>query len=421
MDVVLFYSPGIFIFIDAALFILALATKEKKWWNALVTVNILSLVSIAVIFFMGLFQSDAFGALGFYFISVVFAILFGPIYVVLLIINVIIRNRIYPKSTQVNTPTSSTDGRALPIQEPRKNLTPVFLVIALIAVIGFVGISYIHDYFKNHNIVPENGQFPSSSKKELAEMAHYLNNKYNLSVSSNDAIYYLEKDDSNYSTPSDENVHVNIPYFAIFDIYGEEIAVAHRDNTFSDNRQIDEIDYMLADYFDKQFGLPFDYVSIERQNSIENNYCYNANYVPAAIQNGFNDKITSENIKSFIDAALNTDLEADQPTIVFYARKSAGHPVSEYIDVLSKQSDFFNQYKNLSSIKLYYSEQRLSVVRKEPDKTDYSSKSSRTTNSYIRDNYKFGCNVIKAPKESDDQNSIYEFNLSEKEITWRHL
>ena len=56
------YLPFIFIFIDIILLVLSLYTKKRSYWNTLITVNVVSLLSLPLMLVMAGFVKNGYEA-----------------------------------------------------------------------------------------------------------------------------------------------------------------------------------------------------------------------------------------------------------------------------------------------------------------------------------------------------------------------
>ncbi len=174
------------------------------------------------------------------------------------------------------------------------------------------------------------------------EMVEYINNKYELSLSINDIIYYRKED---YSADigllaTRKN---NIPNIAIFKNNTQKITVIDRKGFFSDDGQLKQINYYIADYFSKIVGTDIEFVQVRKT--------YNGNIedgtINEVLQYGFNEKITSYNINRFIDYLLSEeDLE-----LIFYIKDSENR--TDLINLLTDKLNYLKEYKNIERVMFY--------------------------------------------------------------------
>ena len=222
---------------------------------------------------------------------------------------------------------------------------------------------------------------------EITAMAQFINDKYGLSVSSADCVYYHAEDYSVHRGFLSSETY-NLPYLAVFDTGEEKITVADRKGYFSDNRQYSDINGMIADYFTKKTGIKFDFVQFGK--SYKGAWKGNDNLFNTVIQTRFGELITEDNIDEFINSVLSEkDLE-----VIFYIKDNGNK--NETVSALSDRLDFMKDYENIEILTVYAYDGELKVKEYDPDLRENQSEN-------IDDYYRFGCFYI----DSDENRLTY--------------
>lgn len=448
------YLPFIFIFIDIILLVLSLYTKKRSYWNTLITVNVVSLLSLPLMLVMAGFVKNGYEAGVMIVGSVVMGVLLGPLYIAILVINLILKAKLTKDDTPTTTAAKPTTALSAseqqdnayingdadtnkpseaqgqtqtqtqaptaesapattiaPISKKSSPALPILIGLGMVVAI-VVGFYFTNEYDRRGTLE----SYASVKARELDAMANYLNSKYGLNVKSGDAIYYLEKDDNSYSTYGLSSTKANVPYYAIFKVGSDEIAVADRDGRISDNRQLREIDKLIAEYFADKTGLEFDYVTFSMPQEDQSTECIKYSAISKVLQTEIQDKITKDNISSFIEELL----DIDRISIDFYIKDSSVKDVWK----VAKELEYLGIHENIDEVRIWFynSGDITYVVRNDLDKTDYSTtEKSWNKGTYVKDSYKFGCTYV-APNEDAEELRYLEARFDKKigdDYDWR--
>ena len=420
------YLPFIFIFIDIILLVLSLYTKKRDYWNTLITVNVVSLLSIPLMFLMAAFVGNGYDAGVMVLGSIIMGLFLGPLYILILVVNIVLKAKFTkdnpPAATATkpaaapsaaeqqdnayingNTDTDKPSQAPAPAAEsaPATSITPVSkksspalpILIGLIMIVAIVvGFYFKNQYDKRGTLE----SYASVKAKEIKAMADYLNAKYGLNVSSQDVIYYLEQDTNKYYTYGLSYETADIPYYVIFKVGSEEIAVADRDNRLSDNRQLKEIDKLIVDYFEDKTGISFNYINFSLPNSDIASPCIKYNAINKILQTEMSDLLTKNNIDLFVQKLLNID----RLEINFYIQDS----VKVYPYEVAEHLSFLQDYTNIDELTIwFYDDGDINyIVYDNLDKTDYEkTEKSWDKGTYVKDSYKFGCTYVEADEDKD--------------------
>ena len=409
------YLPLILITLDIALLVAAFATKKRDFWNLLITVNVVSIISAVLTPFAGAFNSgSSFDSTALFISGLFLGIIVMPTYIVILVVNIVLKAKFCPdptheKNPQPSTPVNATEAKnnayingytetnqpsepaTVPTAKKSSPIMPlavgVFMIVAIIAGFYFTG-----EYNKRGTLE----SYASVKAKEIKAMADYLNAKYGLNVSSQDVIYYLERDTNKYHTYGLSYETADIPYYAIFKVGSEEIAVADRDNRLSDNRQLKEIDKLIVDYFEDNTGISFNYINFSLPNSDIAIPCIEYNAINKILQTEMSDLLTKNNI-DLLDQKL---LNIDRLKINFYIKDS----VKVYPYEVAEHLSFLQDYTNIDELTIwFYDNGDISyIIYDNLDKTDYEkTEKSWDKGTYVKDSYKFGCTYVEADEDKD--------------------
>ena len=430
------YLPFIFISIDIVLLIVSLYMRKRYYWNILITVNIVSLLSIIMMFFSSCFARTGYDTAGAIITSVLMGVVLGPIYLIILVVNIVLK----AKYTNDSVPATSRPTKSLgmttpqdeayinggantekPAEDPATALSPIptanksSLALPVLIGLAMVVAIAVAFYLKNeYDIRGTIESYASVKTKELDAMAKHLSDKYGLSVSSGNAIYYLEKDTNKYSTYEFSSTKADVPYYAIFKVGSEEIAVADRDGRISDNRQLKEIDKLISQHFLNQTGIDFDYIIFSTVYGDSSTECIKYSAINQVLQTEMNEKITEKNIDKFVEKLL----AIDRISIDFYIKDSNIYSPFEATEHLS----YLSSYDNIRGIRVwFYNAGDIEyVVKNDLDKTDYSNNKSWNTGTYVKDSYKFGCTYV-VPNQDAEELRYMETDLrktSDNKFNW---
>lgn len=204
---------------------------------------------------------------------------------------------------------------------------------------------YIENKYKSLEPTKEN-------KPIIKEMVNHLNNKYNINITENDCIKFKIEDNREKSYIA-YTVNRNVPNVGVFEIDNKKIKVIENNGNMIDNYQIEEINYLIADYFSKILNVKVDYVEIREKNyqSIKN-YLLNS-----IIVNKMNTKITKNNIEKLI----NEIYKIPNLKLVFYIKDTENR--SEAINKITKNSIFLRE-ENIKefNVYIYSKDEDLSII-----------------------------------------------------------
>ena len=219
--------------------------------------------------------------------------------------------------------------------------------------------------------------YNSIKSLQLNKMSKYLNEKYDLNVKESDCIYYRSEDYDYYAGFLSDGHTNNIPYIAVFKVDNEEITVADRKGFISDNRQLNEINQLLIDYFYKKTQIKFDYIDFrEYRSSVTTG---NQNYINRILQTKFNEYIDENNIEKL----LNYILKERYLTMVFYTKDETEK------EVITNKLNYLFDYPSIDEIVVYnyYGDLDIKHDIKEFPKEDMEK---RKFDDDYYDDYKFG-------------------------------
>ena len=409
------YLPLILITLDIALLIAAFATKKRDFWNLLITVNVVSIISALLTPFAGVFNSSGYEATRQFVNGLFLGMIVMPTYIVILIINIVLKAKFCPDPAHEKTPQPSAPVNAAEakdnayvngnteVNQPSEPVAPapvvkksspiIPLAVGILMVAAIIAGFYFTSEYNERGTLES---FASVKAKEIKSMSEYLNSKYGLNVSSEDVIYYLEKDTNKYSSYELSYENADVPYYAIFKVGDEEIAVADRDGRLSDNRQLKEIDKLITNYFEDKTGNRFNYINFSLPNSDTASPCIKYNAINKILQTEMSDLLTKDNIDQFVEKLLNID----RLKIDFYIKDSAEVYPYEVAEHLS----FLQNYTNIDELSIWFYEDGdiNYIIYDDLDKTDYEKTGKGwDKGTYIKDSYKFGCTYVEVNEESE--------------------
>ena len=137
---------------------------------------------------------------------------------------------------------------------------------------------------------------------KINELAQYLNDKYGYSISSMDCVYFREEDYS-YHDGILYGETYNVPYIAIFDYEGKQIAVTDRKGFLSDDAQLEEIYDLIHWYCEKESGLDILFVEI----TIASDHGGTSSIINKILHHSFNEKVSEDNIDDFMHLLFTSD------------------------------------------------------------------------------------------------------------------
>ena len=214
------------------------------------------------------------------------------------------------------------------------------------------------------------------NKPIIKEMVNHLNNKYNINVTENNCIQFKIEDyrQKYYITYT---ANRNVPNVGVFEIDNKKIKVIENNGNMIDNYQIEEINYLIAEYFSKILSVKVDYVEIREQNyqSIKN-YLLNG-----IIVNKMNTKITKNNIEELI----NEIYKISNLKLVFYIKDTENR--NETINKITNNSIFLRE-ENIKefNVYIYSKDEDLSIIyldEKLNKKLDYENYKEIVFGSYF--------------------------------------
>ena len=228
---------------------------------------------------------------------------------------------------------------------------------------------YIENKYKSLEPKKEN-------KPIIKEMVNHLNNKYNINVTENDCIQFkIEDYRQKYYISFTANR--NVPNVGVFEIDNKKIKVIENNGNMIDNYQIEEINYLIAEYFSKILNVKVDYVEIRKQNDPSiRNYLLNG-----IIVNKMNTKITKNNIEELI----NEIYKISNLKLVFYIKDTENR--NETINKITNNSIFLRE-ENIKefNVYIYSKDEDLSIIyldEKLNKKLDYENYKEIVFGSYF--------------------------------------
>lgn len=241
------------------------------------------------------------------------------------------------------------------------------------------------------------GDNNETKQTKIEEMANFINKKYNLNFDIEDCIYYREEDYSSHTDIFGNGKTYNIPYITVFEKENQKITVADRKGVVSDNAQLKDLNYYIGDYFSKIVDTDIDFVQISKT--------YNGNIedytINSILQNGFNEKITQNNISDFMDKIF----KEDDLELLFYVKDTEDR--IGLINTLTSKLSYLKKYTNIERIMIYIYDKNEKLLVNNIEK--------ELSDDYY-DSYKFGYYYVPNDFEyyyPDSENSNFkneEFN-----------
>lgn len=212
---------------------------------------------------------------------------------------------------------------------------------------------------------------------ELEKMVSFVNEKYDYDFNINDCVYYREEDYSRHEDFLGNGRTYNIPYISVFEKDDIKITVTDRKGFLSDDGQLDEINFLVADYFSNITASNIDFVQIR--------YVGNGNIeddtINHILQYDFNQKITSDNIDAFLDKVFNTK----SIELIFYTKYLDKNAINN----LTKDLSYLKDYSNIRRVMIYfYDKNEELIISSISKKLDDEYKKYNTSDDY-NDDYKF--------------------------------
>lgn len=341
-------SAGLFIIafiIQVYILYKAFKTKDNMCWIALFIFIVSSILSCFIIGFYEIVDIDRTDTEGL--VIVILCILAGLVYAGVFILSLVLK---FIERTLVN---KSGKVRETLSKEKKQTAIAIPLLCTVFVACTFCSLDFgryeIRDYI-------EEKRYEEVKKKKLVEMVNYLNNKYDTDFTVSDNIYYREE---NYEDDGGwfYSEYYNIPYIGIFDNGKEKITVADRKGILSDNAQIDEINYLVADYYSDITGVDIEYVHIkDRCSDLEDNH------INMLLQNGFNEIITKDNVDLFMKDVF----KGECVELLFYVKDSEDR--EEQLNLLTSNLSFLER-ENIDNIAIYFykSDEDLIIEEKKLD------------------------------------------------------
>ena len=347
----------------------SIKTKHNKDWSILFTIISSSILSSIIFWSYSciIINNLEWG------IILILVIFFSAIvsYAIMLLISIILKALEVNKFKKLNIKREKIDRKTL----KKAIISPLLLIILLSCSICVIDYSIIK-LQRNYEIKKYN----ETKVKEIQKMVDFINNKYDLNFNSQDCNYYRAEDYSQHTDILGNGTTYNIPYIAAFSKDNKKITVVDRKGIISDNAQLKDINYYIGDYFSNIVGSKIDYVQVRKT--------YNGNIeddiINSILQNGFNKKITQNNINEFLDEILKEeDLE-----LLFYVKDTENRV--ELINTLTSKLSYLKDYKNIERVMIYIydSNENLIVNNIEKELTE-NYKLYNTSDDYY-DSYKFG-------------------------------
>ena len=370
-------------------------TKHNKNWSVLFAIISSSILSTILLWVYSLFNVANVGwNIILVFIICVVAII---IYAIMLLISIILKVLEVKKHKKLNIIREKMEKKTL-----QKVIVIPILMITLISICMCV-IDY-SKYVIHEKI--ETKRYNETKQTKIEEMANFINKKYNLNFDIEDCIYYREEDYSSHTGIFGNVKTYNIPYITVFEKENQKITVADRKGVISDNAQLKDLNYYIGDYFSKIVDTDIDFVQISKT--------YNGNIedytINSILQNGFNEKITQNNISDFMDKIF----KEDDLELLFYVKDTEDR--IGLINTLTSKLSYLKKYNNIERIMIYiYDKNEKLLVNNIEKELDEEYKQYNTSDDYY-DDYKFGYYYVPNDFEyyyPDSENSNFkneEFN-----------
>lgn len=371
-------------------------TKHNKNWIGLFAIISSSILSTILLCFYSLF----YGINGEWKIILVFilGVVSIIIYTIMLIISIILKVLEVKKHKKLNIIREKMKKKTL-----QKAIIIPILIIILISICMCV-VDY-SKYIIQEKI--ETKRYNETKQIKIEEMANFINKKYNMNIDIEDSIYYREEDYSIHTGFFGNGKKYNIPYITVFEKGNQKITVANRKGVISDNAQLKDVNYYIGDYFGEIVDTDIDFVQIRKT--------YNGNIqddtINSILQNGFNKKITQNNINDFIDEIF----KEDDLELLFYVKDTDDR--IGLINTLTLKLSYLKKYNNIKRIMIYiYDKNEKLLVNNIEKELNERYKQYNIADDYS-DDYKFGYYYVPNDFEyhySDDENSKFKnekFNI----------
>lgn len=363
------------IIFDIYFLIKSIKTKDNRNWLLLFSLNISSLINIALIGGYSLTNRylgwDAFG-----YLAICFLALCSHLF--LLILNFIFKIIEVRKNKKQNIIPKTLERNI-----KNKAIIIPFMIITLLT-LTLCGLDY------SIYVIQQRGElntYNNVKSKEISKMASFLNNKYNINIQENDCIYYREQDYTRHSDIFGNGSTYNIPYIAVFETNNEKITVVDRKGFISDNKQLKDLNQLLTDYYQEKTGINFEYV--EFRKSYVGSWIGNDNIINAVLQTKFNTLITVKNIEQF----LNCILQESDLSMSFYIKDSSENNIETLKYNITNELEYLREYTNIDIVNVYGYTGQLDIKHKEIEFPEEHKNYVNSSDDYY-DEYKFGCYYI---------------------------
>lgn len=362
----------------------SIKTKDNKNWIILFSINVSSIISVALVAAYVSFN-DYIEMEGLLYLVLALIALYINLF--LLVLNLILKIIQVRKNKKHNIVTKKLEKKY-----KIKTILIPFILISL-STLSLCGINYSKYVIRQRG---ELNTYNNVKKKEIRKMTDFIKNKYNINIQEKDCIHYREQDYSRHSDLLGNGGIYNIPYITVFKYNNEKITVVDRKGLISDNRQLKEINDILVNYYYKKTGIKFDY--IEFKKSYIGSWDGNDNIINKVLQTKFNSLITDKNIEQF----LNYILQEPNLSITFYIKDNNTERLKYNI---IKELEYLRKYKNIEVLKVYGYNTNLDIKHKKIYFGEEYIGQGNSSEDYD-DGYKFGCYYI-----NNDLNS-FTFLLS---------
>lgn len=353
----------------------SIKTRDNKNWVISFSLNISSIISSLLIIIYSLNNNYlGLNVFGYLFVCLI-ALLFYIITLILTVIFIVLQIRKNKKNSIVTEKVNKNIKRKL-------ILLPLFGVILLsIIICGIDNSKYTLDK------KAQKSAYNSVKNEEITKMANFLNNKYQLNLGKNDCIYYREQDNTRHSDILGNGKIYNIPYIAVFKTDNEEITVTDRKGFISDNKQLEDINKVIAKYFQEKTGIKFSHVEFGK--SYVGSWSGDDNVINKVLQTKFNKLLSSKNVEEL----LNYILQESDLAINLYINNSGND--KNLIYKITKQLNYLKDYSNIKILKVHGYKNKLIIKDKKinfpSEHQDYGN-----SNDDFDDSYKFGCYYIES-------------------------
>lgn len=385
----------------------SIKTKDNRNWLILFSLNISSLISVALIGGYSLTnQYLGWDALGY--LAICFLALCS--YLFLLILNFIFKIIEVRKNKKQNIIPKTVERNI-----KNKAIIITFTLITLLTLI-LCGLDYSKYVMQQRE---ELNTYNNVKSKEINKMASFLNNKYNINIQESDCIYYREQDYTRHSDILGNGSTYNIPYITVFKNNNELITVVDRKGFISDNRQLKELNDIFINYYYQKTGIKFDYIAFNK--SYGGSSKGNDNIINAVLQTKFNTLITDKNIEQFLDYILQ---ESDL-SISFYIKDNSENNIETLKYNITNELEYLRYYTNIEIVKVYGYIGQLDIKHEEIEFPEEHKNYGNSSDDYY-DGYKFGCYYIDATSNnltfslSMDLNRGYTTGTGESINGWKY-